>query len=96
MNGFFILQSDYSQHTSLKIVHHAPESETIIFLRLCLEGIFDDLDTPFFFEIRSLPQHLIFEIFGKLVNIHNLILYSFFLFVHSRNKRFPTKNHFSL
>jgi hypothetical protein len=95
MNGCFILQSDYSQDAPLKIVHHTPESKTIVFLRLYLERVFDDFDAPFFLEIRPFPQYFIFEIFGELVNIHDVILHLFFALVHSR-KNLPENNDMEL
>lgn len=48
MNCFPISQSNDPQHSSVKIINHTPESKTIIFLGLYLDGVFDDHDTPFF------------------------------------------------
>jgi hypothetical protein len=89
MNCFPIFQSNDPQHSPFKIINHTPESKTIVFLRLYLDGVFDDHDTPFFFNIRSLPQYFILEIIGEPISFHDWILYPFFVFVHRRKKLSP-------
>ena len=84
MDRFPISQGNNSQYASLKLINHAPKPKTVVFLGLNLEGIFDNLDAPFFFEIQSLSQHFIFEILGESIIGHCLFLHCIFVSVHYR------------
>lgn len=55
---------------TFKLIDQAPESKTIVLLRLYFERVFNYFNALFLFEIWPFPQHFLLEVFRKLVIIH--------------------------
>ena len=72
MDGYPVFQCDHPQNAAFQFPDFSPESITIVFLLLDSNGILQDPDAPFLFEIRPLPQHLILEVIRKPVSAHRL------------------------
>jgi hypothetical protein len=70
-----IRQCDHAQEASWKFFNFAPEPETIFFLRLNANWIFDDANANLFRQIRTLPKNLILTILGELVIGHAMNLF---------------------
>lgn len=70
MYRFFIRKRYHAQNVSFKFINRTPETETIVFLRLCFKRVLNDPNTPILPEIRAFTQNLIFEIIRKSVFIH--------------------------
>ncbi|GFP35664.1 hypothetical protein HKBW3S43_01453, partial [Candidatus Hakubella thermalkaliphila] len=59
---------------TFKLIDQAPESKTIVLLKLYFERVFNYLDAPFLFELWPFPQHFLLELFRHIVIIHFLTI----------------------
>ena len=66
----FILEGDHSQDSVVEFFNLTPESVAIVFLFFHFERVFADLNTPLFFQVRSLSQDFTLEVVGKSVLAH--------------------------
>ena len=72
MDGNLILQGDNSQGPASKLFDQPPKPKAIVLLGFHPDGILQDPDTPFFFEVWPLPQDFIFEVCSEPVMYHTL------------------------
>ncbi len=71
MNCLFIFERHNPQYGAFYLFDYSPKSETVILLRFHFDRIFANADTPFLLEIRSFPEHFIFEVFCKSISFHS-------------------------
>lgn len=67
MYRHFILESYHSQYRTAQLINDSPETKPIPLLRLHSKRVLQNANTPFFFEIRTLAQHLLFKVLGEFV-----------------------------
>ena len=70
MNGNPVFKGNNAQVAIAKLWDLRPESVAIMLLGLGTNGVLDDVDTPLFPQIGTLPQHFVLKILREQV-FHN-------------------------
>jgi hypothetical protein len=65
-----VVESDNPKISSAEGGHYAPKAISIVALALEAYRMFDDGDTPFPTQVRTLSKHLALEVLGKGVRRH--------------------------
>lgn len=77
-----VSESYNSENAIIKFFHSSPEAHSGITLNFDAERIFDNLNAPFFLQIRALTQNLMLEISSVFVLRHALNVLAHFLLSH--------------
>ena len=70
MNRNLVLQRDNSQNSAFKLLYSAPEPIPVPLLRFDSKRFFQDPNAPILFQIRTLAQNFMLEIFRKSILWH--------------------------
>jgi hypothetical protein len=74
VDGSLVLQGDDPKHAATEFVDTPPETKSVMFLGLAVQGILDDPNAPFLLDVGTLPHNLVLEIVSEPVPSHSTLL----------------------